>query len=177
MPRRSRAGIIAARAICVGIAGALIVRRLNVGTAAESRARGRWALAAVILGRLLIRPLLRFVRPLLGLILPLLIPVLPPILRSILPSLHLRVSKLAARSTALKNALTGRGNDGETKERAEEQDRCGYRRRTQSFRVGIPVHKTFSDLAPIRLRAGASRRVAPGKRPKFEKVNFRSGFR
>jgi hypothetical protein len=156
-------------------------------------------LAVVILRRWLIRPLLILVRPLLllvrslilvrplliliwpllllvrslVLIRPLLIPILALILRSVLPSLHLRVSELAPRSAALKTALAGCGHHGETKERAKEQDRRGNRRRTHSFRVGIPVHKTFSELAPIwRLR-----RVAPGKRPKFEKVILRSGCR
>lgn len=168
MPRRRRAGIIAAGTIRSGIAGALIVRRLNVGAAAESRACRRGALHAVILRRLLIRPLLGLIRPLLILIrplliliwplllvrsliliLPLLIPILPLILCSVLPSLHLRVSKLAACSTALKAALTGRGRHGETKKRAEEQDRSGSRRRTHSFRVGIPVHECFSERAPL----------------------------
>jgi hypothetical protein len=79
----------------------------------------------------LVRPLLRCVRPLLRLIRPLLIPVLPLILRSVLPILELRITELPERCSALIAALPGRRNRGQT----EEQDRCGHRRRTLSFRV------------------------------------------
>jgi hypothetical protein len=110
---------------------------------------------------ILVRPLLILIWPLLRLILPLLIPILAPILRSILPSLHLCVSELAPRSSALKITLAGSGSHGETKERAEEQDRCGHRRRTHSFRIGIPVHESFSKWAPSRsLSARGSRQAA-----------------
>jgi hypothetical protein len=83
----------------------------------------------------LIRPLLRLVwplliliRPLLRLVLPLRILVLPLILEPVRPSLKLRITQ---RRTAFIAALAGSRNHGQT----EEQDRCGHRRRTLSFRV------------------------------------------
>jgi hypothetical protein len=80
---------------------------------------------------ILVRPLLRLIRSLLILIWPLLITVLPLILRSVLRSLKLRITELPERRTAFIAALPGRRNRGQT----EEQDRCGLRRRTLSFRV------------------------------------------
>jgi hypothetical protein len=85
----------------------------------------------------LIRSLLILIWPLLWLIRPLLRLVLPLILRYVLPSLKLRVTE---RRSAFIAALPSRRNHGQTK----EQDRCGHRRRTHSFRVGCPVHESFS---------------------------------
>jgi hypothetical protein len=76
----------------------------------------------------LIRSLLILIRPLLCLVLPLRIPVLSLILEPVRPSLKLRITQ---RRTAFIAALPGRCNHGQT----EEQDRCGHRRRTLSFRV------------------------------------------
>jgi hypothetical protein len=80
---------------------------------------------------ILIRSLLILARPLLRLVLPLRIPVLLLILEPVRPSLKLRVTEWPQRRTAFIGALAGSRNHGQT----EEQDRCGHRRRTHSFRV------------------------------------------
>jgi len=136
MPWRRGAGIIAAGTIRVGIAGALIARRLNVGTAAESPVGGSRPLPAVILRALLIwpllilvRPLLRpvlplriliwplliLIRPLLVLVWPLLISVWALIRGSVLPGLELGIAKLAHYRATIGAALAGNCNRGQKK--------------------------------------------------------------
>lgn len=104
----------------------------------------------------LVPSLLILIRPLLVLIRPLLIPVLPLILRTVLPGLELGIAEPPHCRATIGSALAGNRNRGQKKKRAEKQDRSGDCRRTHSFRVGIPVHKTIPELAPCWLRAGAS---------------------
>jgi hypothetical protein len=92
---------------------------------------------------ILVGPLLRLVRPLRILTPALLGLMAPKILLSILPRLHLRKAERPHRAAPF-NALAGRRHDRQTK----EQDRRGHRRRTHSFRVGCPVHESFSEPAP-----------------------------
>lgn len=95
-----------------------------------------WALLRLILPRLILI-LARQV-----LILPLLIPVLRLVRRSILTRLGLGKARLLlwGRTGA---ALAHCHNITET----QEQDRCGDCHRTHSFRVGSPVHESFSRRA------------------------------
>jgi hypothetical protein len=91
---------------------------------------------------ILIWALLRLILPRLILILPLLIPVLRLVRRSILTRLGLGKAKLLlwGRTGA---ALAHCHYITET----QEQDRCGDCHRTHSFRVGSPVHESFSRRA------------------------------
>jgi hypothetical protein len=92
---------------------------------------------------ILIGPLLRLAWPLLILVSTLLILVLPKILLTILPRLHLNITELPLRSATVKSALAGHRDNAQ----AEKQDCSSHRRRTHSFRVGNPVHESFSRQA------------------------------
>jgi len=100
------------------------------------RLRLIWALLRLILPRLILI-LARLV-----LTLPLLIPVLRLVRRSVLTRLGLGKARLLlwGRTSA---ALAHCHNITET----QEQDRCGDCHRTHSFRVGSPVHESFSRRA------------------------------
>jgi len=143
MSGRRGTGIIAAGMIRVGMGGALIARRLNVGTAAESRVGESRPLHAVILRdlliwpllilvgpllllvpplRILIRPLLILIWPLLILIRPLLVLVRPLLISvwalirgSVLPGLELGIAKLAHYRATIGAALAGNCNRGQKK--------------------------------------------------------------
>jgi hypothetical protein len=108
-----------------------------------------WPLLGLVLPLwILIPPLLILIRLPLVLVWPLLIAVRPLIRSPVLPGLELGIAELAAVCTALKTTLAGRGHHGQTKERKEEQDRSGNCCRTQTFRVGFPVHKPISKWDP-----------------------------
>jgi hypothetical protein len=74
---------------------------------------------------------------------PLLILVLPLILLSVPAALQLGITELPLRSATVKSALARSRDNAQ----AEEQDCPGYCRRTHSFRVGSPVHESFSRQA------------------------------
>jgi hypothetical protein len=111
--------------------------------------------------RILIRPLLILIRTLLVLVWPLLRAVLALIRGSVRPGLKLGIAELSHRRATIKAALGGNRNRSQKKERAEKQDRSGDCRRTHSFRVGSPVHKSISKWAPSgTLSARGSRQTA-----------------
>ena len=147
---RIRVLIHVSRTIRIRISRAVVVRRRSAGPPAVCRACGRLPLRPVILRSWLIRPLLILIGPLLRLAWPLLILVstllilvLPKILLTILPRLHLNITELPLRSATVKSALAGHRDNAQ----AEKQDCSSHRRRTHSFRVGNPVHESFSRQA------------------------------
>jgi hypothetical protein len=70
---------------------------------------------------------------------------------TILPRLQLRITERPHGTATALNALARRHDNAQ----AEKQDCPGYCRRTHSFRVGSPVHESFSERAPSGARLPA----------------------
>src|ERR1039458_6534857 len=140
-----RVSIHGSGTIRIRLSGASVVRRRRAWTAAICGICGRLPLRSVILRSWLVWPLLilvwpLLVRPLLILIGSPLVLIRPLILGPVLPPLQLSVAELPKWSATALDALARRHDNAQ----AEEQDCPGYCRRTHSFRVGSPIHESFS---------------------------------
>jgi hypothetical protein len=146
MSRRKSAGIGGSWPPGIGIGRTGVGRTLSAIPGAVCRESWRHTLPAAISRALLVRalpvlvlsllilerPLLVLVRPLLVLVLPRLILVLPLLIRlPVRAGLGLSHSRLRLRSLTRTATLAGSLDRSQT----EEQDHCGGRRRTHSFRV------------------------------------------